>query len=435
MNNPDDNTNRPLQFATERMLGAHRLAQYVSRNRCERYLRLALFPSEGNELKTRYGVTFETLSPLLSSEGQSFERDKVEELRAQGELIVDLTNKSAADFLDELTWQKQEGRTYYYQPALEGRIGGWLCGGRADLIEATRSNEGAFSFVVIDIKTSARETVGFRLQVAFYALLLKSLLSDNQLTLEEMRGAIASREIEFTAGAWRMFDLALFTDEINRLIAAPDSDVARAAASTFSTAVYHLGSHCDGCPYNALCFVDTAEREDLSLVPHLTSTEKRALHAEGISTVSELSRLVTYTERGVETAPGCEREVNRVSGHWALGARLPTLAQRARAALARFTEKGDDKAVEYRRALYASNWGSLPDTNQYPDLVKVFIDAQRDHIQDRLYMLAASVTGPRGIVNVIEMANARARSRRRAKIACRVAAKTIACRQARGRFK
>ncbi|MBA3716487.1 MAG: hypothetical protein H0W76_29230, partial [Pyrinomonadaceae bacterium] len=113
MSNSQDESKRPQSFATQRVLGAQRLAQYVSRNRCERYLRLALFPSEGNELKVRYGVTFEPLSPLLSSEGQSFERDKVEELRGQGEQIVDLTNRSAADFLDELRRQPT-GRTYYY---------------------------------------------------------------------------------------------------------------------------------------------------------------------------------------------------------------------------------------------------------------------------------------------------------------------------------
>lgn len=400
MSIPEDDLDRPQSFTTERMLGAQRLAQYVSRNRCERYLRLALFPSEGNELKTRYGVTFEPLSPLLSAEGQSFERDKVEELRGQGEHVVDLTNRSHADFLSELRGQLP-GRAYYYQPALEGRIGGWSGGGRADLIEATRSSEGAFHLVVIDIKASVRETVGFRLQVAFYVVLLEELLRENGLALKEMHGAIASRDIEFNAGAWNTFDLTLFIDEINRLIAAPDSDVARAAATSFSTAVYHLGSHCDGCPYNALCFVDTAEREDLSLVPHLTATEKRALHSVGINRVSDLSGLITYTTRGVETAPGCETEVDRVSGHWALGARLPTLAQRARAALAQ-----SDKGVEHRRPLYASNWGSLPDANQYPDLVKVFVDVQRDHIQDRLYMLAASVTGPRGSANVIEMMDA-----------------------------
>lgn len=386
-------------YHTEQMLGAHRLGQYVARNRCERYLRLALFPSEGNALKARYGVSFEPLSPLLSAEGQSFERDKVEELRGQGERVVDLTNRNAHDFLDELRGQTTR-RVYYYQPALEGRIGGWACGGRADLIEATRASEGAFRLVVIDIKASARETVGFRLQVAFYVVLLEELLREHGLVLEGMSGAIASRDSEFVAGAWNAFDLTLFKDEINRLIAASDSDVARAAATSFSTAVYHLGSHCDGCPYNALCFVDTAEREDLSLVPHLTATEKRALRSEDINTVSDLSRLMTYTTRGVETTPGCETKVDRVSGQWALGARLPILFQRARAAL-----RHSDKAVEHRLTLYASNWGSLPDTNQYPDLVKVFVDAQRDHIQDRLYMLAANVTGPRGRADVIEMAN------------------------------
>ncbi|MBA3715058.1 MAG: hypothetical protein H0W76_21805 [Pyrinomonadaceae bacterium] len=110
--------------------------------------------------------------------------------------------------------------------------------------------------------------------------------------------------------------------------------------------------------------------------------------------------MITYTARGVETAPGCDAEVARISEHWALGARLPTLAQRARAALAL-----RDTGIEHRRTLYGSHWGSLPDTNSYPDLVKVFVDAQRDHIQDRLYMLAASVVGPRGVVNAIEMAD------------------------------
>ena len=48
----------------ERPLSATRLAQYVTvRGRCERYLRLALFPSEGQALMHRYGVRPEALSP------------------------------------------------------------------------------------------------------------------------------------------------------------------------------------------------------------------------------------------------------------------------------------------------------------------------------------------------------------------------------------
>jgi hypothetical protein len=115
------------------MLAASRLAQYVSRKRCERYLHLYLFPSVTKRLQDRWGVRVEPLSPLLSGEGQSFEREKVEELGASGEQVVNLTNKDVHEFFEELRRQP-EGRVYYYQPSLQGRIGDWLAGGRADLI-------------------------------------------------------------------------------------------------------------------------------------------------------------------------------------------------------------------------------------------------------------------------------------------------------------
>lgn len=388
---------RPVEASPpERTIGAQRLAQYVMRNRCQRHLRATLFPSEVNALRERYGVSFESLSPLLSAEGQTFERHQIDELIAGGEHVVDLTNKSAAEFLDGLQHQTTN-RVYYYQPSLEGWIGAWPCGGRADLIEATRQPDGSFSYVVADIKASVRETVGFRLQVAFYAALLKQHL--RALGWQgEVRGAIMARDVVFTPGELPTFDLTLFEDEIQSLIAAPDSDVARAARVNFEAASYNLGPQCDGCPYNAVCFVNAAEREDLSLVPHLTATEKSALHAEGVRHVRELARLMRHEGRAVEAAPEFADDVRRISARWPLGGRLPVLAQRARAALAR-----RDKQIEWRRTLYTQNWGSLPDHNQYPDLVKVFIDVQRDHVQDRVYLLASLVVGPRGARQVVEI--------------------------------
>jgi hypothetical protein len=382
------------------MLAASRLAQYVSRKRCERYLHLYLFPSVTKRLQDRWGVKVEPLSPLLSAEGQSFERDKVEELRASGEQVIDLTNKDRREFFDELRRQP-EGRVYYYQPSLEGHIGSWLAGGRADLIEATRDADGSFRLVVIDIKASTRETVGFRLQVAFYAVLLDSGTEENNLPVSEIGGAIAARDSEFVAGKWNEFDLTLSKDEIGRLVAVQDSDVARAAGATFEGAQYHLGHHCDGCPYNSICFVDSAEREDLSLVPHLTATEKRALHEQGIRSVTELAELMTYVGHSVEVAPGREADAARITNHWALGSRLPILTQRARAALSR-----NDKTVEHRRALYGANWGSLPDASQYPDLIKVFIDAQNDHITGHIYLISALAVGNRGTEQVVEIVSA-----------------------------
>lgn len=62
----------------------------------------------------------------------------------------------------------------------------------------------------------------------------------------------------------------------------------------FGEVTYHLGYHCDVCPYNAICMHDTAKRHDLSLVPYLTATEKRVLQQHGVNSIDELAPLLDY---------------------------------------------------------------------------------------------------------------------------------------------
>jgi hypothetical protein len=382
---------------TERTLGAHRLAQYVSRNRCERYLRLALFPAEAKTLAARYRVGFESLSPLLSESGQAFEREQVAELAARATLH-NLQNTSAAAFVAALKSQATDSRSFYYQARLEGRIGGCSCEGYPDLIEIERQAGDTVDVTVIDIKASRRETVGYRLQVAFYARLLQETLREAGFKPAAFKGAIAARNSELAPDKIERFDLALYLDEIEQLVAAPDSDVARAAARSFTEAAYHLGAHCDGCPYNALCFIDTAEREDLSLVPTLTATEKSALASVGVTTTRELYALMNYGQQGAMLpAPERADDCARIGARWPLGTRLPVLAQRARAALKKL-----DRSVEAKRYMLGADWGSLPDEGQYPNLIKVYVDAQRDHLEDKVYLLSALVAGPAGALEIVE---------------------------------
>ncbi|MDT7604058.1 MAG: hypothetical protein QOF61_2055 [Acidobacteriota bacterium] len=400
-------TPEPAQnFQTERTLGAQRLAQYVQRERCERYLRFALFPSEAKSLAERFRVSFDALSPLLSGAGQSFERIIVEGLGAR-ERVRDLRNTSAAAFVAALK-EQTEARAFYYQPRLEGRIGGWACEGYADLVQVEREGD-AVALTVIDIKASRRETVGFRLQVAFYARLLADAVSQAGLRATSIHGAVLSRATsvgdvedetrgtEIDPDELTRFDLDLYLDEITQLIAAEDSDVSRAARADFETAVFHLGAHCDGCPYNSVCFIHAAEREDLSIVPTLNANDKAALTSGGVTDARTLAGLMIYEGHAVSPASGRREDVERLSARHPLGRRLPLLAQRARAALRRF-----DPSVEARRFLYGSDWGTLPDEGVYPNLIKVFVDSQRDHVEDRLYLLSALVVGPCGSAEVVE---------------------------------
>ncbi|HWS87483.1 MAG TPA: AAA domain-containing protein [Pyrinomonadaceae bacterium] len=384
---------------TERPLTAQRLAQYVARGRCERHMRYTLFPSEAKEQLARFELEFEPLSPLLSGEGQRFEREMVEELSARGVEVRDMTNGTAAQFVAEVSRQRQ-GRVCYYQPTLRGRVGPWDCEGRADLIEVVREGASA-SATVVDFKASARETVGFRLQVAFYARLLAGGLVEAGLGGAPVRGAIVARDTALPAdGAWETFDLALYDDEIERLVASDDSDVARAVRAGRAPR-YHLRAACDGCPYNALCFADTAERADLSLVPLLSASEKRALLSEGVTSARELAPLMEYAGKEMRPAAGKEEFVRRASARWPLAGKLPLLVQRARAAVRRL-----DRSVESRPYILGADFGSLPDPAEHPGLVRVFVDAQRDYIRDRLYLLAARVVGPRETIGLVEMADA-----------------------------
>ena len=381
----------------ERPLTATRLAQYVTvRGRCERYLRLALFPSEGAALMQRYGVTPEALSPLLADAGSVFENMAVTQLAADAP-VTDLRHHSAPACLDAIRRQPV-GRVLYTQVTLAGRIGAIDCEGIADVLDVVRRTDQALEITVIDIKASRRTSVSFCLQVAFYARVLRDTLARAAVPVTAVRGAIMARADELSTAAVQPFDLALFDDDLERLLTTPDADVLRVLDRPLPVTDYHLSAKCDGCPSNALCFIDAAERHDLSLIPLLTATEKRALQRAGLTHVQQLATLMDYGPRAMVPTPGRDQEVARLSTHWPLGGRLPVLVQRARAALQR-----DAPGLEAKPFLLGSGFGSLPDPQRYPDLVKVFLDAQHDYIADRVYLLAALVVGPDKTAEIVDM--------------------------------
>src|SRR5215813_14957424 len=161
-----------LLIVPESPLKATRLAQYTTvRGRCERYLRLALFPSEGQALMQRYGVTPEALSPLLAEAGSVFEHAAVAQLAAEA-TVTDLRHQSTQACIDLIRSQPL-GRAFYSQATLTGRIGTVDCEGIADVLDVVRRDNQALEITVIDIKASRRTSVSFCLQVAFYARLLK----------------------------------------------------------------------------------------------------------------------------------------------------------------------------------------------------------------------------------------------------------------------
>ena len=236
----------PSPSTPERSLSATRLTQYATaRGRCERYLRLA-FPLRRRGADAALWRYPEALSPLLAEAGSVFEHAAMTELAGQAS-VTDLRNRSAQECIDTLRCQPV-GRALYYQAKLTGRIGAMDCEGIADVLDVVRRDDQALDITVIDIKASRRNSVSFSLQIAFYARLLRAHWRTLMCQLSAVRGAIMARQDELSAAALEPFDLALFEDEIERLIATPESEVMRVLHRPFAVADYHLSAKCDGCP-------------------------------------------------------------------------------------------------------------------------------------------------------------------------------------------
>jgi len=378
-----------------------------------------------------------------------------------------------------------------FQARLEVEVAGWLIRGDVDILRLARDEHGALRALVADIKSSTAVKVEHRLQVAFYHEMLAGLLAREGVACDAIDMGVLYRgptlapgadpapaygppgadPVEAPAFGQRAEDIARraveraqadrylgtgegegegllelvedgesYRDAVRDLVTDRASTAARVAAAPFEDIPYHLTHKCDGCLYNEFCSKWSAERDDLSLLPHTSSRDKSVLRASGLTTVRALAALkgpraalvpvpvpVSAPGIGVPTeagrgggrrtpdsvpvgidpagiartgpeieadprefvaAPGQEGLVARLAATPPVGARLDELVQRAR----RYRRwKGDDiDALSY---IPSKGYGSLPysDAAHNPNIVRVYIDAQHDYLHDRVYMLGALV--------------------------------------------
>lgn len=384
------------------------LSQYIRFDNCERFLRLRLCPDEAEALLDKWGLHIQPLTPLLKEAGLEFERSVEQQLAARGEQVISL--RDTRDVEPTLDWmQRVRQPVILLQPWLEAPLGRCTVHGQADVVRLARDRKGALRISVADIKASRHERMEHRLQVATYAYLLTSMATDVGLPVAEVTGSVLCLQEDGSLPGLDLeqpsFDLNTYITILHHMVTDGDSVVKRVLELPFDQVFYHLSYRCDGCMYNALCFLDSAERLDISLTPYLSAVEKRSLLSAGITSLPQLAGLMTLPGEGdsareLRAAPGQERLVASLTSQWPVGPNLSTIVQRARRVLHRF-----DPTVESRSFLVGAGYGSLPSEEDHPNLVKVFFDAQRDYLIDRVYMISALVVGPNGERPVVHLSN------------------------------
>ena len=167
------------------------------------------------------------------------------------------------------------------------------------------------------------------------------------------------------------------------------------ATTPFDAVPFHLTYKCDGCLYNEFCMKWSAEHDDLSLLPHLTEQEKGALRRAGVTTTSATGRAqgacptTTRARTSWCPSPARRRSGAAAGGHLA-GRPAPRRADPPGPALPQLRKDDEIASLTY---IPSKGYGSLPyaDADRTRTSSAIYIDAQHDYLNDRIYLLGALV--------------------------------------------
>jgi hypothetical protein len=402
------------------------VSQFVRLEQCERFLRFRLAERAGQKFMEEYDVNPQRITPLLSLSGQSFEdavegdlkqRFRAEHYAARHGHAHDRPANNA-EVVAEAQKLAPGQSVLLFQARLEAELHGWRLRGDVDLLLLERPTDGPLHVLIGDMKSTTEAKVEHRLQVAFYRLMLEKLLADSGIAHAPVQTGILFRpptdptpEEEEEIKPLREAAQAVFglTDSLLEVVADPDaydqsandlvlgrdSIARRVAQAPFESVPYCLSFKCDGCLYNEFCMKWSAEREDLALLPYMTGTEKEALRRAGVTTVRELAALKDFAPSAdgkaneLVPATGREAQVRQIASLWPVGPRLDELVHRARS-FRRSVRKDGTQALSYIPGKGNSSLPvSKPDLN--PNLVTIYLDAQQDYLEGRVYLLGALV--------------------------------------------
>jgi hypothetical protein len=399
------------------------VSQFVRLEQCERFLRFRLAERAGQPFMQDYDVAPQRITPLLTVSGRAFE-EEVEKTLAGRFRTVHFAERASQDHNRptnnrEVAEQARKLRpgevVLLFQPRLEAELAGWQLRGDLDLVRLERDDDGALHVLIGDMKSTTEVKVEHRLQVAFYRLMLERLFEQERIAHQPVQLGILFRapanptpEEESTIEALRdaaeqtfglpgallevVPDPQAYLQSVHDLVLAKDSTARRVAQAPFEDVPFALSCKCDGCLYNEFCMKWSAERADLSLLPHLGGTEKEALRRAGVTTIQALATLKDFAPDGnteLVSTPGREADVKRLAATWPVGPRLDELVHRARS-FRRSVLKDGTQALGYIPGKGNSSLPvATPELN--PNLVRIYIDAQHDYLEERIYLLGGLV--------------------------------------------
>jgi hypothetical protein len=384
------------------------ITQFIRHDQCARYLRLQLSKHSGFDIWRAIEAKPQPLPPLRTMAGHDFENN-VEGLLALRFEVENLgrprphggnDNEAVVNAAKQLA---PGSKKILLKASLAVPIDSWHLNGEADLLRLEARDSG-IDLLIVDLKNSAEVAIEHRLQVAFYFRMIERLFEQSGLHATIRAGILYHGPAEFdkahraAASQWlglprhcleMIDDLKPHLRAVDDLVLKPESAAHRIATATLDQLSFALSSKCDGCWYHEFCMKSAAMSDDLSLLPYVTAVEKEALQRAGIRTTKELASLKDLHDTELTPAAGREEIVRELSSSWTLGPRLDELIHRAK----HYRRRCGDP-MPFLPFIPNKGHTSLPfaDADHNPNLVRIYLDAQRDYLTGHVWMLAALVS-------------------------------------------
>lgn len=412
-----------------------KLGRFVSLDGCPQWFQFQ-FDEEYTRTRRReheYKEAFRPLNLLLAKDGNDYEDEVVDSLRAYGHIRdhdhIDSWPGSRPALLDAFAAARaipdQSTPLVLEQARLGNHLEAWPVAGDGDLLvcwplpldaDENDTDEVGLRFRVLDIKAAHEEKTYQQIQVACYTLLLRQFLENVGVDFPYViEGGIIIRTDEITAAtpdALPSFDLRNREVDVRRLLRAGGTldDLHEADPEAVR---YQLAPKCHGCAYKEACYTEALEDGSPALLG-LSRNDQAVLAEHGVETMEGLAHLADPPDdpRPYEydnLTPHDQDTYQALLDEPGLAERLQNHIQRAQSFFGRINP-------QYRFAaggntpvwLVGSGDGRLPaddpgfDLNQPIErgsMIRVYLNVQRDHRYDRInaiggYVAASNANGP-----------------------------------------
>ncbi|MFE9990341.1 AAA domain-containing protein [Streptomyces sp. NPDC005381] len=382
------------------------IGEFVRHQSCQRRFKL---DSNRRRLTRRLPFAERLFNPLdyvLSARGKEQESHWEQELQEAGFSdvaphmpSVEETGAFPAwdDFATALEGLEGQHTAYGREIRLVGSLGAFDVEGRADFL-VLLWQDGRPVLRVVECKASRRDRTYQRLQVAFYALLIKERLATNPLTIagerldpERVECVVARIDAETNERQQIMtlvpLDLSLEEADALRLVA-DDGTLAGIMGTELDDLGYQLDAKCDGCVFSVDCLTESARQRRHELLG-ISAPTAAALRQAGIRTIDELAEIDSEDPRAriVRADPGFTEPVER----------LRTLAAARRSTL----PGGDENPDNFRVQAYKpSPTSQLPEYEQDGQrVIRIYLSVDYDYTENRIGAVAAHITKSDGAIH------------------------------------